>query len=152
MQNAEINIFFLYVSKAGTEAVMNKINGFFSRLFYGRNGPDALGTGVMLVGIVLSLFRKPFGIIFILLAVTYALFRMFSKSVVKRRSENVRFLSFLHNTKHFFAAQFGKNKDKYEHHKIYCCPKCLMQLRVPKGKGKINITCSRCRYKFIKRT
>ena len=136
----------------GMEKTMNKISSFFARLFYGRNGPDALCTGALAIGLVLSFFRNPFGFIFILTALIYAIFRMFSKNIVKRRRENVWFLSFLYNIKHFFAGNLGKNKEKYEHHKIYSCPKCLMMLRVPKGKGKISITCSRCRYKFIKRT
>ena len=129
-----------------------KMNSFFTKLFYGRNGPDALGTGALILSIVISFLPNPYGLVFSLLILAYAVFRMFSKNVIKRRSENVWYLSFLKNTKHFFASNFGKNKENYKDHKIYCCPKCLMQLRVPRGKGKINITCSRCRHKFIKRT
>ena len=37
-------------------------------------------------------------------------------------------------------------------HKIYRCPHCRQKIRVPRGKGKIEITCPSCRSKFIKRT
>ena len=35
---------------------------------------------------------------------------------------------------------------------IDTCPKCKQQVRVPRGKGKIAITCPQCREKFIKKT
>lgn len=133
-----------------------KMNSFFSKLFYGRNGPDALGMGSLIIGFIFMLLpfgaAVPIGAVIMLLSLIYAFFRMFSKNVIARRKENVWFLSVIFDIKHFFAARFGKNKEKYKNHNIFCCPRCLMQLRVPKGKGKINITCSRCRHKFVKKT
>ena len=32
------------------------------------------------------------------------------------------------------------------------CPKCHQKVRVPRGKGKIQITCPKCGEKFIKKT
>jgi len=37
-------------------------------------------------------------------------------------------------------------------HKVYNCPQCKQSLRVPRGKGKIIITCQNCGYKFQKKT
>ncbi len=37
-------------------------------------------------------------------------------------------------------------------YKIYKCPKCRQKLRVPRGKGKIRISCRRCQYEFIRKT
>lgn len=36
--------------------------------------------------------------------------------------------------------------------KVFVCSKCHQKVRVPKGKGKIEITCPKCNYKFIKRS
>ncbi len=36
--------------------------------------------------------------------------------------------------------------------KVYKCPKCKQALRVPRGKGKILITCQSCGHKFQKKT
>lgn len=39
-----------------------------------------------------------------------------------------------------------------KNHKIFQCGKCGQMIRVPKGKGKIAITCPSCKQEFIKRT
>jgi len=46
------------------------------------------------------------------------------------------------------------NRDGYGTvcYRIYSCPKCSQKLRVPKGVGRIEITCKRCGWKFIKRS
>jgi ribosomal protein L37AE/L43A len=37
-------------------------------------------------------------------------------------------------------------------HKYYRCTHCRQLIRVPRGKGKICISCPKCRTEFIKRT
>ncbi|MCD7981014.1 MAG: zinc-ribbon domain-containing protein [Clostridiales bacterium] len=37
-------------------------------------------------------------------------------------------------------------------YKFYMCPHCSQKVRVPKGKGRIEITCPKCRTTFIKTT
>lgn len=37
-------------------------------------------------------------------------------------------------------------------HRIFRCPNCDQRVRVPRGRGKIEITCPRCGHKFIKRS
>ena len=68
-----------------------------------------------------------------------AIFRSLSRNVYKRYEENRKFLMF-----------WQKLKDK--DHRYYNCPRCHQQVRVPKGKGKISITCPKCQEKFIKTT
>ena len=36
-------------------------------------------------------------------------------------------------------------------HKYLKCPKCKQEIRVPKGAGKIRITCPKCQEKFEKK-
>ncbi len=120
---------------------------FLQKLFYGRNGPDVLGMAVLVFGSVISFF--PYGEFGTLITLAYTVFRMFSRNVEARRRENIAFVSFFINIKNYFKG-FSKNNDPT--HKTYCCSRCLQQLRVPVGKGKIAITCSRCGNKFIRQT
>ena len=45
----------------------------------------------------------------------------------------------------------GKTRRADTEHKYYHCPQCSKMLRVPKGKGKIAISCPKCKEKFIKK-
>ncbi len=121
----------------------------FQRFFMGRNGPDHISLTAMIAACIIMLI--PYGVYAALALAAYAFIRMFSKNVEKRRAENYKFVMFMRKIKtsvnNFFAG-FKKSKT----HKIFSCPKCGQKLRVPRGKGRINITCSNCAYKFIKKT
>ena len=69
----------------------------------------------------------------------WALFRVFSRNTYARYEENRKFLRF-----------FDQLKDRT--HRYFSCPKCRQTVRVPRGKGKIAITCPRCKERFIKKT
>ena len=69
----------------------------------------------------------------------WAIFRTFSRNTYKRYQENRRFLLFL-------------DRIKDREHKYFHCPKCRQPVRVPKGKGKIAISCPKCREKFIRKS
>ena len=45
---------------------------------------------------------------------------------------------------------FDRLKDRQN--RYYTCPRCRQTVRVPRGKGKIAITCPRCKERFIKKT
>ena len=68
-----------------------------------------------------------------------AIFRTFSRNTYKRYRENRRFLMLIDRV---------KDRD----HKYFDCPRCHQPVRVPRGKGKIAITCPKCKEKFIKKT
>ena len=70
---------------------------------------------------------------------TISLVRCFSRNTYKRYQENRKFLQLT-----------GRMKDR--EHRYFDCPKCRQMVRVPRGKGKISITCPRCREKFVKKT
>jgi hypothetical protein len=126
----------------------NKIRAFF----YGRNGFDDLAKLCFIASIVLFLIYGflPYGIaklIFSLLTyglMGYSYFRILSKNVYKRVAENKKYLGFINISK----SRWNQRKT----HKFYRCPKCKTWLRVPKGRGKITITCVKCSTKFDKRT
>ncbi|MBQ5484545.1 MAG: zf-TFIIB domain-containing protein, partial [Lachnospiraceae bacterium] len=86
------------------------------------------------------------GVIYLLgLAVLgYGYFRMMSKNVGKRYLENQKYLQITDRMKNFF----------YNHktYRFYKCPTCKQKVRVPRGHGKIEITCPKCRGTFIRRS
>ena len=127
---------------------MGKIRMWLQRFMMGRYGTDKLNTAILLVGValcVLSLFftGTP-GVSLAMTTLSYglmilAIFRTLSRNTYKRYRENRRYLMILERI-----------KDK--EHRHFDCPKCRQPVRVPKGKGKIAITCPKCKEKFIKKT
>lgn len=126
---------------------MGKIGNWFRRFMAGRYGTDKLNTLILGVGLVLclvSIFVPLVPVRLILVWGSYlfmgiAIFRCLSRNTYKRYQENRRYL-----------ALRSRTKDK--NHRYFRCPKCRQQIRVPKGKGKIAITCPKCKEKFIKKT
>ena len=127
--------------------MFQKIGAGFRRFMQGRYGNDKLNTTILIAGLVISilqLFLPLPGLRLLCMLISYillfwAIFRMFSRNTYKRYEENRKYLRLL---------QKRKDKD----HKYYDCPRCRQAVRVPKGKGKISITCPRCKEKFMKRT
>ena len=81
----------------------------------------------------------------------YNIFRMFSRNYTNRRKE----LDWYYRTKNKVKSFFNLQKRKWQErktHVFYTCPKCKATVRVPKGKGQIEITCPKCKEKFIRRT
>ena len=133
--------------------------GFFQKLrtglirfMYGRNGIDQLGVAVVwgcLILDILTMFisgRFPLlGTIlyWVSMAVwVYALFRVFSKNLNKRRAENQRFVNWWWRVKSRRSNAKARHADK--DHKYFTCKSCGTICRVPAGKGKIIITCPKC--------
>ncbi|HAB60780.1 MAG TPA: hypothetical protein DCE48_08770, partial [Lachnospiraceae bacterium] len=68
----------------------------------------------------------------------------------KRYEENQKFLSFWNPIRNTFTKKVERSKDKT--HRFFKCPKCSKTVRVPKGKGKICITCPICKEEFIRKS
>lgn len=121
----------------------------------GRYGVDSLGYFLMWITIGVLFFNLFFRSSFLNLLgtvfIVYTYFRMFSKNYVKRSSENTWYLNHTKNIRRWIEKK--KNRIKIRKtHKIYVCPSCKQKVKVPKGKGKIEITCPKCREKFIRRS
>ena len=124
-----------------------KLRTGLRRFMEGRYGTDKLNMAILLTGLACSILASILPgavtkltfttVSYILMG--FAIFRTLSRNIYKRYEENRKFLLF-----------FQKIKDK--DHRYYNCPRCHQQVRVPKGKGKISITCPKCREKFIKAT
>lgn len=81
----------------------------------------------------------------------FTYYRVFSKNRSKRYIENTKYLSFKASVTRFFRIKKSRMKKRKNFH-LYKCPACKQILSVPKGKGKINITCPKCQTKFTKRS
>ena len=79
------------------------------------------------------------------------IFRVFSHNHSKRARENTKFLQLMHPIFEYFDRR-GQEREQAKIFKFFKCPSCTQKIRVPKGKGKIEITCPKCGNKFIKKT
>ncbi len=137
---------------------MSRISGWFRQFsaklsaalrsfMTGRYGTDRLNMVILCAGLFVSLLsmwiRVPaLNMLFFVLSyglMIWAICRSLSRNTYKRYQENRRFLQLW-------------NRLKDRHNRYFDCPKCRQVVRVPRGKGKISITCPRCKEKFIRKT
>ena len=125
---------------------MSKFKSWLRQFMAGRYGTDKLNTCILVLGVIVSIvaaiLRNPL-LTLILATISYvlmfwAIFRTFSRNTYKRYRENRKFLMLLDRI---------KDRD----HRYFTCPRCRQPVRVPRGKGKIAITCPKCKEKFIKK-
>ena len=125
---------------------MSKFKSWLRHFMAGRYGTDKLNTCILVLGVIVSIvaaiLRNPL-LTLILATISYvlmfwAIFRTFSRNTYKRYRENRKFLMLLDRI---------KDRD----HRYFTCPRCRQPVRVPRGKGKIAITCPKCKEKFIKK-
>lgn len=127
----------------------------FMQFMAGRYGADQLSRfmlAVVIVCLVLNLFtrwRFPYVLSLVILGVCY--YRMFSRNYAKRSEENRRYLAATQNMRGWFAKRKLRIEQSREFH-IYKCPSCGQKIRIPRGKGKICITCPKCRHEFEKKS
>lgn len=124
------------------------------RFMYGRYGNDSLNRFLLILTVVffiLSLFTTQYFYLFGIIALIITYFRMLSKNVYKRAAENQIYLKYEYKVKGFFGCFKRDMKQRKTHH-IYKCPSCSQKIRIPRGKGKIEVTCPKCRHTFIKKS
>lgn len=123
------------------------------KILSGRYGADELSKAALvlsMVSIILSWFvlRTPL-IVLAAALLGFCYFRMFSRNLPARRKENLKYLKMTNPARQWFLKQGRHLKMRKTHH-IYSCPECGQKIRVPKGKGKICVTCPKCKKEFIK--
>ena len=134
------------------------MRNFVNKLMYGRYGHDQLNVFLLVLTLaawIACLFvKQPLanrvistaGYVLILLS----LFRCMSRSYDRRRSENERFLTITNPITRTVRQMHAQTMDR--DHKYFRCPTCGQMLRVPRGKGKISISCRSCGTSFQKKT
>jgi hypothetical protein len=83
--------------------------------------------------------------------VIVCLLRSFSRNTGVRFREAEFYFRLKSNIFRFFK-DTAERLRQYQTHRIFVCPSCGQRCRVPKGKGRIRITCKRCGAQFIKKT
>ena len=133
----------------------NKLLNKFQNFMAERNGGDQLSLALLLLSLALSIISRlsdqPILTLLSYIPFVWAVFRMFSKNLEKRRLENYKFMMKISP----IYTRFYKAKSRFKARKTYKyfkCPQCRQGLRVPRGKGKINITCSKCGTTFMKKS
>ncbi len=125
------------------------------RMMYGRYGSDQLNVAMLVLSIALLLvsrllrIRIFYWLSFILLVLCYL--RMFSRNITRRHEENQKFL------RHWFQMRerwywMTDNLRDCRTHRHFKCRNCGQKLRVPRGRGKVSITCPRCGNQFLGKT
>lgn len=119
----------------------------FSGMMQGRYGMDKMNIAILVTGLIVSVIASVvrgmflYGILSLVsyALVSWAIYRAMSRKISVRYDENRRY-------------QMLMTQLKDRQHRYYHCPKCRQMTRVPRGKGRIAITCPRCGEKFIKKS
>lgn len=134
---------------------MNKFQNTLYRFMAGRYGSDQLNVFLLIAAVVLMLlnlfiFKNPYVSILVWIALIINIFRTYSRNIYKRRGENDKYLALVQPIK----KRYGVIKNNYHdsEHKYFLCPNCKQTVRVPRGRGKITITCPKCNTKFDKKS
>jgi ABC-type transport system involved in cytochrome bd biosynthesis fused ATPase/permease subunit len=130
---------------------MNQLRKFM----YGRYGFDQLSRALVITSLLITLIttftRSNILVLIGYIPLVYAIYRMVSKDIQKRTQENMKYCQFAgllrSKLNQLKLSLFGTKTHKY-----YKCAKCNQTIRVPRGKGKICITCPKCKTEFMKRT
>ncbi len=121
----------------------------------GRYGNDQFTMFLSVTGLVLSLFGNFRYLRFMYfigwLLIIYGLFRSLSKNYDARRKELNWYLVWSEKPKAKIKLLKNMFADRNTH-RYFKCKSCKTVMRVPKGRGKIEITCPKCRAKTVKKT
>ncbi len=130
---------------------LDKIHYSFQKIMVGRNGADRLSLAMMWLGfalILISTFVGSYILNFIALAIyMLSILRVFSRKLEKRRAEN-----------QYYVQKVGKIRTSVTHrrnrfkmrkqYRYFKCPECKSWLRLPRGAGKVKVTCGQCGHQF----
>ncbi len=137
------------------------MKAWFAKFMEGRYGGDDYGRFLSVIAIVLIVLSVVFSSFVSWLStalwiigfalIIYCYYRMFSRDTTRRSAENQKYL----NNRYQWAVLKQQRKERNAQKadfKFYKCPKCGVLNRIPKGKGKIEITCPKCGEKFIRKS
>ena len=126
----------------------------FARWMSGRYGNDQLNQALIwtsLILLILNIFVNNSLLTMIAYVCWgFAIYRMLSRKIYVRNNENTWFLAKTKKMRHQISAMKKGRNDKLN--KYFVCPHCGQIVRVPKGRGKIEITCPSCRIHFDRKS
>lgn len=128
--------------------MFRRIGDWFRNFMLGRYGSDKLNVALLIFGVILMMLGSLLGkrlawaswlTLLSYVPLFWCIFRMYSRNIEARRRENSAFLNF-----------FNHLRDR--EHRYFRCPRCKQTVRVPRGRGKINIRCPKCSERFIRKS
>ena len=136
--------------------MLNKLKYSLYRFMNGRYGSDQLNIALLILSISVSLiggilFNRSIYVSLVVYGISFLiLYRGFSKKIYKRQQENLKFMRLIQPIKSKYKLiKLNLTQKQYKHVQ---CPRCHRTLRVPRGRGKIEITCPHCHVSFDKRS
>ncbi len=127
----------------------------FRRFMIGRYGTDGLNQFLSILSLVLILLalltKSSFLTLLGMIPLAFCYYRSLSRNISKRTEENYQFYA----VKDRITGKINGLKDQWANRKLYHyyrCPQCRQKLRVPRGRGRIQISCPRCGTQFIKKS
>jgi hypothetical protein len=142
--------------------VLGKIKDGVAWLMKGRNGYDPLMKAeaiviwcIAFVGFFFVLGQvkvvEIICLVLIIIVSGHICFRFFSKNLPKRQAENEWYAMWRYRRA---VDEMRKRQEiaQTPYYRFFNCPQCKQRVRIPKGHGRICITCPKCHKEFIKRT
>lgn len=128
---------------------------WLKKFMAGRYGADQLSMALLILSVILSAALRFTGVPLLAL-ISYiplglCLFRMLSKNINRRRMENYKFHMIVSPVYAWFR-KMRRRLMESRTHRFFKCPSCRAELRLPRGKGNIIITCPKCRHEFKAKT
>ena len=135
--------------------MLDKIKNSLYRFMAGRYGTDSLNNFLLFAAIAVMLInmltlRSPFVNLLADALIFLSLFRTLSRNIWKRQKENIKYMELTRPLRSRFSLIKKNASDK--EHKYFSCPHCHQTVRVPRGHGKIEITCPRCKSTFERKS
>lgn len=135
--------------------LLRKLQNGLNKMLYGRYGVDQFTSALVIMSIVFSLlFTFTHWAIFYILSTAlwiYPIYRIFSKNFAKRQKENMLWLKYSAKGKKSSHLLVRRVKD-FPKYKYYKCMNCKQTIRIPRGKGRVEIRCPKCGYSFRSKT
>jgi len=132
---------------------IQRMNWKMQKWMQGRYGQDELYVCLSVIALVSILLSgvSPVFTILAFVSIFFAMFRCYSKNLEKRRQERNTYLKLISKPKRILALQKQKWRDR-KTHRYFKCSGCGQVMRVPRGKGKITMTCPKCRKTHMHKT
>ncbi len=137
---------------------MNRFRNWLQNKMRGRNGPDDLarvsstvGCIVLLVSLLLPAGGVQVAVSLLgVAAVVYSYARVFSRNVYRRQQENTRYIYWRAGIRRRFTQ--WRRRSQAKEYRFFRCEGCRTMTRVPRGHGRIQITCPACGRQFIRKS
>ena len=124
-----------------------------ARFMYGRYGMDELSKALTVAALILYVMGIfiPFVDLIGMVLLVWSLFRTYSRNIEKRRIERERYLRRTEGIRKWFRLRKRMFKER-KTHTYFKCKTCKAVIRVPKGRGEINVGCPKCKTRTIRHT